>query len=81
MGQMCSLLIQKQSTEPKACAVYESGQSWFGRGTQATLYPILHGKWRQVTSNQDPEQDGHLSTRRAMSLTSRTHRGSGEGGK
>ncbi len=30
IGQMCSLLIQKvvQSTEPEACAVYKSGQSW-----------------------------------------------------
>ncbi len=70
MGQKCSLLIQKvvQSTEPEACAVSKSG-----RVTQATRYPILHGKRQQVTPNMDPELDSHLP----MSSTSQTHRGSG----
>ncbi len=82
IGQMCDLLIQKvaQSTEPEACAVYESGRSWVVR-TRIPGNKTSHSPRKMATGNpnQDPELDGRLSTKRATCSTSRTHMGSGEG--
>ncbi len=57
----------------------QDGLGRSGRGTQATRCPVLRGKWRQITPNQDPELNDHFPIRRAMSSTSWTHMGSGEG--
>ncbi len=69
MAQICCVLIQKvmQSTEPEACAVYESGEDlgWSGRGTQATRFPVLlrHSKFRTKMLRKGGVRDSHWNER------------------
>ncbi len=54
MGQICSLFIQKvvQSTEPEACAVYESGQSWVV-WTRNPGHKISYSPWKMATGERN----------------------------